>query len=237
MRRRLSKAALAAGALSALLAGAVLADVIVADDEIVQGGLCIGFDCVNGEVFTADTIRLKENNTRIKFEDTSDPMLAPSGDWGVTANDSLNGGMNRFSFDDVTAGTVPFWISGGAPSHSLYVTSAGQVGLGTDMPAAGARLHVVGAMRIDGDLLLSGGARSGKVPGSAFGASRTVTVSFAQPYTRDYAIALTPVAARVKAHLLVTLIARDENGFTFSVKGKLSDIAEVFWATRWVGEF
>ena len=46
-------------------------DQVIPDDLIVQGSLCVGFDCVNNESFGFDTIRLKENNTRIKFEDTS----------------------------------------------------------------------------------------------------------------------------------------------------------------------
>ena len=235
--RGFSKPALVAVAVGSLLAGAALADLVVADDEIVQGSLCVGFDCVDGEAFASDVIRLKENNTRIKFEDTSDPLLAPSNDWNLTANDSASGGEGRLSFDDVTAATVPFWVSAGAPSHSLYVNAAGQVGVGTDAPEAGMRLHVAGSLRIDGDLVLSGGARSGRVPASAFAATRTATVSFAQPYTRDYAVALTPVAAREKGRLLVTLVAKDENGFTFSVSGKPANYLEVGWATRWVGEF
>jgi hypothetical protein len=238
MRRLpIQRAAAAAVALASLLAGAALADVLFADDLVVQGSQCIGFDCVNGEVFPADMMRLKENNTRIKFDDTSDPLLAPATDWGVTANDSASGAQNRFSFDDASAVTLPFWISGGAADHSLYVTSGGQVGIGTDAPAAGAKLHVAGAMRIDGDLYISGGARSGRVPAIAFTAGRTATVSFAQPYTRDYAIALTPVAAIGKGRLSVSLTARDENGFSFFVAGKRSDLVEVAWATRWVGEF
>ncbi len=46
-------------------------DQVIADDLIVQGSTCVGFDCVNGESFGFDTIRLKENNTRINFDDTS----------------------------------------------------------------------------------------------------------------------------------------------------------------------
>jgi len=234
--QRLSRSA-AAAVLSSFVAGAALADVVVADDQIVQGSRCIGFDCVNGEIFPADMIRLKENNTRIKFEDTSDPLLGPASDWGVTANDSASGGQSRLSFGDASAATEPFWISSGAPSHSLHVTSEGRAGIGTDEPDAAARLHVAGSMRIDGDLYVTGGARSGRVPASAFAAARTTTVTFAQPYTRDYAIVLTPVAASGKGRLLVVLTAKDETGFTFSVAGKLSQLVEVAWATRWVGEF
>ena len=46
-------------------------DFVINDDLIVDGSACIGFDCVNGESFGFDTVRLKENNLRIKFDDTS----------------------------------------------------------------------------------------------------------------------------------------------------------------------
>src|SRR4030095_15025023 len=42
-----------------------MCDFVIADDLIVQGSACVGLDCVNGEVFNFDTIRTKENNTRI----------------------------------------------------------------------------------------------------------------------------------------------------------------------------
>ncbi len=40
------------------------ADQVILDDLIVDGSACIGFDCVNGESFGFDTLRLKENNLR-----------------------------------------------------------------------------------------------------------------------------------------------------------------------------
>ncbi|HEY6045961.1 MAG TPA: hypothetical protein VIU65_05115, partial [Pyrinomonadaceae bacterium] len=43
-------------------------DQVIPDDLIVQGSACVGLDCVNGEVFGFDTIRTKENNTRIQFD-------------------------------------------------------------------------------------------------------------------------------------------------------------------------
>jgi hypothetical protein len=52
-------------------------DQVIADDQIVQGSLCVGLDCVNNENFGFDTIRLKENNLRIKFEDTSTGRSRP----------------------------------------------------------------------------------------------------------------------------------------------------------------
>ena len=61
---------------AAAKAGLPTKDVVTADDFIIQGSLCVGLDCVNNESFGFDTIRLKENNTRIKFEDTSRPAPA-----------------------------------------------------------------------------------------------------------------------------------------------------------------
>ncbi|MDO6746276.1 hypothetical protein [Gilvimarinus sp. 1_MG-2023] len=112
----------------------------ILDDLIVTGGACIGLDCVNGENFGFDTIRLKENNLRIKFDDTSSSASFPSVDWQLTANESSNGGLNKFSIEDVTNARVPFTVEASAPSHSLYVDDAGRVGLGTSTPVVEAHI-------------------------------------------------------------------------------------------------
>lgn len=109
------------------------ADQVIADDLIVQGSLCTGFDCVINESFGFDTIRLKENNTRIKFEDTSTGTF-PSNDWQLTANDSASGGSNKFSIEDITGAKVPFTITAGAATNSIFVDSTGRVGLRTSTP-------------------------------------------------------------------------------------------------------
>ncbi len=116
----------------------------ILDDLIVDGSICVGQDCTNGESFGFDTLRLKENNLRIKFQDTSNSASFPSNDWQLTANDSSNGGANKFSIDDIDGGRTPFTLEAGAPSHSLYVDDGGRVGLGTSTPVV--ELHVV-----DGD--------------------------------------------------------------------------------------
>lgn len=116
-------------------------DQVILDDLIVDGSACVGFDCVNGEVFGFDTIRLKENNMRIKFDDTSTSASFPNNDWQITANDSANGGANKFSIDDISGSRTPFTIEASAPSHSLYVDDGGRVGLGTSTPSV--ELHVV----------------------------------------------------------------------------------------------
>jgi len=115
-------------------ADAVAADQVIPDDLIVQGSTCVGFDCVANESFGFDTIKLKENNTRIKFEDTSSTAGYASNDWQLIANDSASGGLNKFSIEDVSGAKVPFTLIAGAPSNSLYVDSTGKVGLRTSTP-------------------------------------------------------------------------------------------------------
>jgi len=68
------------------------------------------------------------------------PHHYPSNDWQITANDSSNGGANKFSIDDISGGRTPFTIEAGAPSNSLYVEDYGRVGFGTSTPVV--ELHV-----------------------------------------------------------------------------------------------
>ncbi len=109
-------------------------DQVIPDDLIVQGSACVGLDCVNNENFGFDTIRLKENNLRIKFDDTSTTAGFPATDWQLTANDSASGGANKFSIEDITSARVPFTITGGAPTNSIFVDSSGRVGFRTSTP-------------------------------------------------------------------------------------------------------
>jgi hypothetical protein len=109
-------------------------DQVIPDDLIVQGSACIGLDCVNNESFGFDTIRLKENNTRIKFDDTSTSAGFPANDWQLTANDSASGGSSKFSIEDITGSKVPFTIRAGAATNSIFVDSTGRLGLRTSTP-------------------------------------------------------------------------------------------------------
>jgi len=114
--------------------GVIGNDVVTADDSIIQGSLCVGLDCVNNESFGFDTIRLKENNTRIKFDDTSSSAGFSANDWQLTANDSASGGSSKFSIEDITGSKVPFTITGGASTNSIFVDSTGRLGLRTATP-------------------------------------------------------------------------------------------------------
>lgn len=116
------------------LAGVAKADQVFNDDVIVDGSLCVGFDCVNGENFGFDTIRLKENNLRVHFQDTSNSASFPTNDWRIIINETTNGGDNKFSIEDSTGGRLPFTIEASAPSDSLYVDDGGRIGVGTGSP-------------------------------------------------------------------------------------------------------
>ena len=123
-----------------LVSPSTINDQQILDDLIVVGSICVGQDCSNGESFGFDTLRLKENNLRIRAFDTSNSASFPSRDWQITFNDSSNGGANKFSIDDIDGGRTPFTIEAGAPSHSLYVDDGGRLGFGTSTPVV--ELHV-----------------------------------------------------------------------------------------------
>lgn len=118
----------------------LLPDDVIPDDLIVQGSACVGLDCVNGEVFGFDTIRLKENNDRLQFDDTSTSAGFPTNNWQIRANSSAAGGANFLAFVDQGAsgnsetGTIVFEVDAGAPANALKVSSTGRVGLRTATP-------------------------------------------------------------------------------------------------------
>ncbi len=127
--------------LAALVAVPSAADQVILDDLIVDGSACIGQDCVNGESFGFDTIRIKENNLRIKAQDTSSTASFPTQDWQLTFNDSSNGGANRFSVDAISpTANTPFTIEAGSNNNALYVNDNGNIGFGTSAPVVD--LHV-----------------------------------------------------------------------------------------------
>ncbi len=144
---------------SGVSGGPVLAPkgtVLTNADGIIRNSLCVGFDCASTESFGFDTIRLKENNTRIQFNDTSASTF-PTNNWQIRANSSSSGGTSFLGFVDQGAdgvsetGTAVFGVEAHAPSHGLWVESDGDVGLGTSNPVV--RLHVVDsdtpALRLD----------------------------------------------------------------------------------------
>jgi hypothetical protein len=115
-------------------------DAVTADDAIIQGSACIGLDCVNNESFGFDTIRVKENNTRIQFDDTSSSAGFATTNWQIRANDAASGGGSFLAFVDQGAtgnsdtGNIVFQVDANAPTNALRVASTGKIGIRTATP-------------------------------------------------------------------------------------------------------
>lgn len=114
--------------------GNTINDVLHYDDVIVTGSLCVGFDCVDGESFSFDTLKMKENNLQIYFDDTSTSAGFPANDWRLIANDSSSGGANYFKILDSTNSREPFKIMAGARTSAFYISNTGRIGFGTSTP-------------------------------------------------------------------------------------------------------
>lgn len=132
------------GLLTLLGTSAAHAQLVPSGNATIRDSLCVGNDCATNENFGFDTLRLKENNLRIHFDDTSSSGSFPNNDWRIQANDSNNGGQSYLAIQDATANTFPFRVVAGAGNHALYVNSSGNVGMGTATPVL--EMHIV-----DGD--------------------------------------------------------------------------------------
>ena len=117
-----------------------LPDFVIADDLIVQGSACVGLDCIDGEVFGFDTIRMKENNTRLQWDDTSVSAGFATNNWQLRANAQGSGGssflgiVDQGSTGNSETGTIIAQFDAGAPANSLRISSSGNLGVGTATP-------------------------------------------------------------------------------------------------------
>lgn len=149
-------------------AGEMVTKQVISGDLTVYNSLCVGFDCAASEAYGADTIRLKENNLRIHFDDTSTAGSFPSNDWRILVNDQANGGLARFSIEDTTANRIPFTIEAGASSNSIYADNGGRVGFGTSNPVV--ELHSrngdTPALRLEQDTSSGFGAQVWDIAGN-----------------------------------------------------------------------
>ncbi|MFW2542765.1 hypothetical protein ACN2XU_08995 [Primorskyibacter sp. 2E107] len=126
-----------------LLAGSASAQNLINSNTTIHNSLCVGFDCATTESYGSDTVRLKENNLRIHFDDTSTGSF-PNQDWRIEVNSNANGGGEYFRVMDATANRSVFTLEANAPSSALYLDDGGRLGLGTSSPVV--EVHVV-----DGD--------------------------------------------------------------------------------------
>jgi hypothetical protein len=122
-------------------AAAPVAKAAPTPDTTFTDSLCVGFDCPAAPSFGDTTILMMENNTRIKYDDTSSSAGFPNRDWALVANDSASGGQNRFFLQDCGAssggsctGNAVLTVEAGARANALYVDDGGRLGLGTSTP-------------------------------------------------------------------------------------------------------
>jgi hypothetical protein len=107
-----------------------VADSVIRNNLVVVGNACIGLHCADGESFVFRTILVKENNNRIRFEDTSDTGRFGTRDWEIETNASSKEGGEYFAINDIesdSANTTPFKIEANAPTNSLYVDDGGRI--------------------------------------------------------------------------------------------------------------
>jgi hypothetical protein len=122
--------------------------ILTGNDGIIYNSLCVGFDCPTSPTFSDSTILMMENNTRIKFGDTSNSPF-PNEDWEIEANSASSGGQSYLGFNDCgssdndggCASDLVFAVEAGARQNALYVESDGDVGIGTSNPVL--ELHIV----------------------------------------------------------------------------------------------
>ena len=117
----------------------------VEEHSIIDGSLCLGNSCFPTMTFANDeTLVFRYTQQSIVFDDTSS-ATSPDRDWKLRINDPqsrADGGIDKFSVEDTTAGTTPFTIEGGAPENALWIDdTTGDIGLGTSFP--GTELHIV----------------------------------------------------------------------------------------------
>ncbi|MFZ5964894.1 hypothetical protein ACOXXX_18270 [Thalassococcus sp. BH17M4-6] len=117
-----------------LLATTVGAQNVINSNTTIYNSLCVGFDCANSETYGADTIRLKENNLRVHFDDTSTAGSFPNQDWRLEANSNVNGGGEYFRIVDATANRSVATFEANAPNNALVIDSGGRAGFGVANP-------------------------------------------------------------------------------------------------------
>jgi hypothetical protein len=136
----------------------------IGEDLYVDGSQCLGALCTGSEIFGFDTLRLKEDNIRVTFQDTSGSLPGfPKNDWQIRINESSDGGQNAFYIDDLGPDSegsadddpysTPLIIESGTPSNTLYLEENGRIGLGTSTPYV--ELHILDhnspSIRLDQD--------------------------------------------------------------------------------------
>ena len=131
--RRLSEMVATVIALCCFIVQPSFAEVID-NDLVVDGSVCVGDDCTAQELFEFDTVRLRGENPRLDFLDTSSsPGSFPSNDWSVRAEYNTTTGSPQFVIYDET---------GSAGMLVLQAGSDGGVALGANSEISAGAISV-----------------------------------------------------------------------------------------------
>lgn len=145
--------------LLSLLPVLVRADTVYTEHLTVQGNTCIGFDCTNGQSFSVSPLELKENNLRLRLQDTGSPTETVTvrradyylssdlmGDsWNLNANEVGNGGTDYFGIEQATDDVVLRLSDGTAVNYTCYRT-------GTTIPISGEAFKDQMEVTVDGTI-------------------------------------------------------------------------------------
>lgn len=125
-----------------LLGHIAIAQEYISSDLIVKEAIGCGNAMTSNYSFGSNTFVFRENNIRIRFDDTSTPTsLYPNRDWSFNVNSQIPGANNFFSIFDADNKINSLYIESNAPSYTLFVEGiTGNIGMGTPSPEA--NLHL-----------------------------------------------------------------------------------------------
>ena len=109
-----------------MLSGASLAEEVINDDLIIDGSLCVGTSCADGEDFEFDTLRIKASDPLIKFDDTSSSSSFPNNDWSIGIANTGANGAPQFIIKDVSGGENVLILESG-PGSSVALGAGSSV--------------------------------------------------------------------------------------------------------------
>ncbi|MFW2542766.1 hypothetical protein ACN2XU_09000 [Primorskyibacter sp. 2E107] len=148
------------------LCAPVSAQTVLSGNYSIDGRFCAGPDCWNTEDFTNTTLKLKQVEPRLVFEDSSTAGF-PSVDWRMDANGSSPTEGSYFAISNVDANRTLFTLRANAPANAFYLDDSGDLGLGTSIPQAD--LHLVDASNPGIAFETAGGGHMWRLHGNAGG--------------------------------------------------------------------
>ncbi len=206
------------------------ADVVQADDVVVQGdgaategGLCVGYDCVDGETFPTASVATTDDEswilmdgqqTGIRFNDTGGSGGSPaSNDWQILANTPDASGAEQLTIEDVSGAAIGLNLQAGLSDNSLFVApqnstpatvGGARIGIGTTTPQDDVNVTVQGGTQ-DASILLRNTTNEWLLAGGANGFAvidSTDTLLFeVQPNAAQDSLSVGPVDGAGRAQV------------------------------------